>query len=293
MNKFYVYTHNDKHGNIRYIGKGSGKRYKSNYDRGNKYELAVLENGSNFTYHIIYDKLSEDEALNIEVELFNKYVSTGLLINAKQPNKNKSNFVKEIPKEIIEKFYIDSSIPNGIRWKEDVVGGFGAVLIKAGTPAGGIVKSSGYYSTGLMGEYYQNHRIVYALSTGESNLTLIDHIDGNKSNNAIQNLRQCCHQTNMMNKKKYKRKDETIPWGISWHKRDLEWSVRITDPSIQTESGRNKLISKVFNPAKYDSVDAALEAAICYRDWLVISINLKLVNNGLPIYSSDHGGKCV
>ena len=291
MNNFYVYTHNDKYGNVRYVGKGSGNRYLSKYNRGKKYQAALLENGCNFTYHIIKDDLSEHDALELEVELFNKYVIYGFLINNKIPNKNKSEFKKEITEEITSKFYLAPEVPSGIRWKSDVIGGFGSVLIEAGSPAGSLNTNSGYYSVGVMGKSYQAHRIVYTLSTGKSAKELIDHINGDKSDNRIENLRECSHQSNMMNKRKYLRKDNNVPWGISWHSRDLRWGVHITDPSDKNSSGKSKIHCKNFNPKKYGSIKDALDAAIIYRDELLLVINKKLSEQGLPVYSSNHGGE--
>lgn len=73
---------------------------------------------------------------------------------------------------------------------------------KAGERAGG-VKNNGYREVSFYGHRYLEHRIVYALHTGEMP-EFIDHINGNKSDNRIENLRPATHAENMRNRKAYK-----------------------------------------------------------------------------------------
>lgn len=48
---------------------------------------------------------------------------------------------------------------------------------------------------------YRIHRLIWTMVYG-MNPTNIDHIDGNRTNNQISNLREVTHQQNMMNRKK-------------------------------------------------------------------------------------------
>ena len=70
---FYVYLHKDSYGNIFYIGKGTGKRAWSpnRHQLWTKYVNERL-NGQ-FSVEIHKDGLTEDEALDLENDLINKY----------------------------------------------------------------------------------------------------------------------------------------------------------------------------------------------------------------------------
>jgi hypothetical protein len=64
------------------------------------------------------------------------------------------------------------------------------------------------------------HRVVYELAHGTIPAGLhIDHIDGNKSNNLLSNLRLVTHQENHFNRTKAK--------GYYWFKRDKKWMAYI------------------------------------------------------------------
>ncbi|HET8693565.1 MAG TPA: AP2/ERF family transcription factor [Aquabacterium sp.] len=71
--------------------------------------------------------------------------------------------------------------------------------VKIGQEAGKI-NSDGYKSIGFMRKTYLAHRIVWALSYGDWPTQSIDHIDGNKTNNALSNLRLANHSQNQANR---------------------------------------------------------------------------------------------
>lgn len=86
--------------------------------------------------------------------------------------------------------------PSGIVWKGST-GRF-----KANEPAG-TKRSDGYWRVGGQKEYV--HRIVWELFNGSIPDGLcIDHIDGDTSNNKIENLRLVTHKENMRNAKRSK-----------------------------------------------------------------------------------------
>lgn len=60
--------------------------------------------------------------------------------------------------------------------------------VKIGDKAGGIT-SKGYIIIGYKGEVWLAHRLAWLFSVGDDPGDLIDHIDENKSNNRIDNLR--------------------------------------------------------------------------------------------------------
>lgn len=85
--------------------------------------------------------------------------------------------------DIKDHVYYDESSPSFLRWK------ITRDNISAGDIAG-CINSSGYYIVTINNVSYRVHRIIWVLFHKEidSNLT-IDHIDRNRANNNIKNLR--------------------------------------------------------------------------------------------------------
>ena len=73
---------------------------------------------------------------------------------------------------------------------------------KANKPIGWQEKN-GYWATNVDDVRYRVHRLVYQFHHGVCPATL-DHIDGNKSNNAIENLRPATNKQNLANRKTIK-----------------------------------------------------------------------------------------
>jgi hypothetical protein len=71
------------------------------------------------------------------------------------------------------------------------------------------------------------HRLIAeAFIPNPYNLKEVDHIDKNRANNDISNLRWCNHSQNNQNKNKQSNnKSGTI--GVSWDKRYKKWTARI------------------------------------------------------------------
>jgi hypothetical protein len=63
---FYVYIHYDNNGIPFYVGKGKKTRYKSTTGRTDKWK-SVADNG--WTYKIVKDDLTEDEAFDLEYDI--------------------------------------------------------------------------------------------------------------------------------------------------------------------------------------------------------------------------------
>lgn len=92
-----------------------------------------------------------------------------------------------------------------------------------GKEAGSI--QGGYMRCMIGGVSYMVHRLIWKLVNG-SDPTQIDHIDGDRTNNRIENLRDVSHQVNAKNRKLYEN-NKTGVHGISFHNRDEVWQVRI------------------------------------------------------------------
>lgn len=70
--------------------------------------------------------------------------------------------------------------------------------VKAGKKVGGL-NLDGYVQLMVCGYMFLGHRLAWMLHYGEAPKYTIDHIDGNKSNNRIENLRDVPYQVNNQN----------------------------------------------------------------------------------------------
>lgn len=70
----------------------------------------------------------------------------------------------------------------------------------AGKEAGGI-NDDGYWKIKIDGRWFRRHRLVWAMHYGDAGITQIDHIDGQRSNDRIENLRTATPQQNAFNRK--------------------------------------------------------------------------------------------
>ena len=96
--------------------------------------------------------------------------------------------------------------------------------IKAGTLAG-TVSSNGYRVIQLNCKIYKAHRLIFLYHHGYLP-NFVDHIDGNKLNNAIENLRPATKSQNCQNKKLQNNNKSGIK-GVYWLKRNQKWAVQI------------------------------------------------------------------
>lgn len=92
----------------------------------------------------------------------------------------------------------------------------------AGLKAGSINKN-GYCAIQAKGQLSYAHRFIYAMFHGFIPKT-IDHIDGNPSNNKIENLREATQGQNLCNKPKQLNNKSGIK-GVFWDSRRKEWTA--------------------------------------------------------------------
>jgi hypothetical protein len=87
---------------------------------------------------------------------------------------------------------------------------------KSSKKCGYIDKSTGYERVAYNKKIYYVHRLIYLLNKGYLP-KYIDHIDGDKTNNKLENLRECTQQENCYNSKI--RKNNKLGYkGITLHK---------------------------------------------------------------------------
>lgn len=113
----------------------------------------------------------------------------------------------------------------------------------------GTKNTSGYWQTQINGERMYVHRIVFFLHHGFWPKQ-IDHIDGNKDNNAIENLREASLSQNQHNTRLPKNNTSGAK-GVGWHKQRGKWYARVKLGDRQISAG---LYSN-----KEDAVKAAQE----------------------------------
>ena len=89
----------------------------------------------------------------------------------------------------------------------------------------GSLRRDGYISLKIDGERMLAHRIAWLIVNGTDPL-VIDHADGNRSNNSIRNLRDGTHFENCGNAKKHKAAKNPFKC-VQWREKDSKWQARI------------------------------------------------------------------
>ena len=99
-----------------------------------------------------------------------------------------------LPASLFDDVQIDSKSPTGLSWKRRV-----ANCTHVGEPCGG-PSAKGYLALMYKSKTYKVHRVVYFLHTGKDPGAMqIDHIDGDKTNNSVDNLRLAHNSGNVAN----------------------------------------------------------------------------------------------
>lgn len=133
------------------------------------------------------------------------------------------------------------------------------VDMNGGVKAGDIVCSKskkGYHALSVYGEKYKLHRLVWLLNYKEWPNGQIDHINRNKSDNSIGNLRIVSNAENCKNQRKPKN-NVSGQVGVSWASSCNKWMSNIT-------VNRKRIYLGVFNEL-YCAVTARKKAEIKYK----------------------------
>ena len=102
----------------------------------------------------------------------------------------------------------------------------------------GSLSDKGYLQFQLGKNYYKVHRVIYILEHGEIPEGFqVDHIDGNKLNNNIENLRLATNTENCNNKEKRKIPCSSQYKGVSFHKATGKWIAQINIDGKRTTIG--------------------------------------------------------
>lgn len=255
MSDKVVYVHK-LNGEVVYVGSGCRQRASSRSGRSNEHLLVW----DKLQIEIVSENLSVAESINQEQDLIDNHWNSGKLLNR---NKN-VYFVNKLNfEELSEVLYYDETSFTFLRWKVNA-----GLTIKAGTAAGR-TNNHGYVHVTFKGKKYLTHRLVVLLHTKEDipNGFVIDHIDGNKANNSLSNLRIVSQSDNLRNK--VHNKSNTGYQGIIERPNRKHFVVYFRC---------NKLIQINFSyhdkPRKskkghYQTRELAFEAALAYRNSLV------------------------
>jgi hypothetical protein len=106
----------------------------------------------------------------------------------------------------------------------------------------------GYVSIGICGKAYLAHRLAWLHVKGVFPKEDIDHLDGNPSNNAIKNLRDCPTYVNVQNIRGPSKNNKSGFLGVSRNKK--RWLARI------------HVSGKTINIGTFDTAEEAADAYI-------------------------------
>lgn len=93
---------------------------------------------------------------------------------------------------------------------------------KSGDVAGYVDKSNGYRKISVDNKVYYSHRLIWLYVYGRLPKKNIDHVNGDKLNNCIDNLRDVDQMVNLRNARKQKSNTSGFT-GVSWHKETQKW----------------------------------------------------------------------
>ena len=145
------------------------------------------------------------------------------------------------------KEFLDYNPDTGIiTWKKARRG------IRVGQVAGGS-DLLGYFVILFNYKQYKAHRLDYYMYHGIDPLEkLVDHIDGDGTNNKIDNLRLATYSQNGMNRVSLSRRNTSGCTGVYWHKTKKKWQAQ-----IKLKKGL-KFLGAFIN--KEDAIQARIEA---------------------------------
>lgn len=164
--------------------------------------------------------------------------------------------MKKLPdiQYILKLFCLSDESPSGLVWDTTLKNG-----VKIGSHAGCLSKH-GYYQVTIDKSIYKVHRIIYYINNHDFDQSLVvDHLDGNRKNNAIDNLRLCSTRENCRNTKKSVRNSSGVV-GISLENNKGYESYRV---GWIDENGNYQ--RKSFSVLKHGGNLACFEAAKNFR----------------------------
>jgi hypothetical protein len=114
--------------------------------------------------------------------------------------------------------------------------------VKLNNNKAGSLRRDGYIGIFINSKYHFAHRIIWEMHNGRIPKGLvIDHINGIRSDNRLENLRLCTESQNCFNRPKQSNNKSGFK-GVSWHKQKTKWVAQIKIDK------RNKFLGFFSNP---------------------------------------------
>lgn len=272
--RFCVYLHKDSDGVVRYVGEGTLTRAYAK-TRTDQPHWGALFKDNPPVVEIVKDCITKSEAEDLEIVLRKVHQST--IIN----NPHATKKVHVIDYDDISSFlYYDESSSTMLRWKNHMKNNS-----VANSEAGHIRKDGRYAHVELKGRNLSVHRVVWVLHNRCLDIKhMIDHIDGNKSNNRISNLRVSDAKLNCRNLimtiptsgyrniKEYIIDGKVVSYFIRWHSTDS-----------------TKRQCKSFSARTYGGLKEALLATYLFRESLIKAgyISERAREGEVPLLNSE------
>lgn len=225
---YCVYLHKTLEGIPFYIGSGResraaslelSKRSGRASRRGRKYSEFVKSLNYQYIYEIIACFKNKEDALDFEISEYIQMKADGVdLINTKKPFKVKPVNLKDV----IDLVEYDETSPSCLRWKQDVK----SIGPRKPGAAVGNKTNNGCYQCKLNGANYLAHRIVMVLHGCDVDGMLVDHINGDPSDNRISNLRLCTDAENSRNRKVQYNNTSGVP-GVHYNASKRIWVAQV------------------------------------------------------------------
>lgn len=169
--------------------------------------------------------------------------------------------------------YVCAKSLSGIKHVADIFGNCGGLKYPKDSQAGSIT-AEGYWTVEIRGKKFQVHRLVYEMHYGKPPVDQIDHIDGDKLNNRVENLRVVSHRLNQRNKRASKASKTGISGVTKSAGKYPRWLA-------DWQSNEGVRVHKSFSIGKYGDVEAQ-RLAIKAREEALVALGGYTKQHGTP-----------
>ena len=151
----------------------------------------------------------------------------------------------------------ESELKEILHYDQDTGNFIWLVSLSTKTKVGSIAGSNkdGYKRVMINNKRYYLHRLAWLYVNGSYPKKFIDHINGNKGDNRICNLRDVSHSGNMQNRRLTSKNNTSGYLGVCWEKSHKKWRAQITVDGKTIRLGRfkdPKIAHETYLKAKAD-----------------------------------------
>lgn len=119
---------------------------------------------------------------------------------------------------------------------------------------------SAYRVVSIGGHLFNAHRVIWAIANGRDTKNYIDHKNGNKDDNRLENLRECTHAQNMRNKRSYSN-NTSGSCGVHKRKDNGKWRAFVSVSGKRTNLGQFETFEEADVAAKRGRIEKHQEFA--------------------------------